>query len=68
MGFENMTPEERRAAGSKGGLANQKRHKWTPEEARTMGRKGGIAVAEKYGPEHMSELGRKGASKRDERA
>ncbi|MGN6623719.1 MAG: general stress protein, partial [Candidatus Nitrosocosmicus sp.] len=31
--------------------------KMTVEEA---GRKGGEAVVEKYGPEHMSEIGRKG--------
>src|SRR5919107_1701399 len=36
---------------------NKNKGKMTVEEA---GRKGGEAVVEKYGPEHMAEIGRKG--------
>ena len=60
-----MTPEERRAHASKGGKACVNRHRWTSDEARENGRKGGQAIVEKYGREHMAEMGRKGALKKE---
>ncbi len=41
-GFARMTPERRRALGSKGGRTSQERgtaHQWTVEEARDAGKK-----------------------------
>ena len=42
---------------TKDGKADKNKGKMTVEEA---GRKGGEAVVEKYGPEHMADIGRKG--------
>ena len=45
-GFAALTPDQRRALGSKGGRTAHERgtaHKWTAEEAREAGRKGGSA-------------------------
>ncbi|HXU23075.1 MAG TPA: hypothetical protein VN697_03485 [Tepidiformaceae bacterium] len=43
-GFANLSPKERTAVASKGGLAAQasgKAHRWTPEQAKAAGSKGG---------------------------
>jgi uncharacterized protein len=39
-GFASMTPEQRRAAGSRGGKAATHRHTWTSEEAQAAGKRG----------------------------
>jgi general stress protein YciG len=41
-------------------------HEWTQEEAKKAGHKGGRTVLERYGPEHYSEIGRKGGIARAE--
>jgi general stress protein YciG len=61
MGFEHMTPEERRAASSKGGKTSgqsKKHNRFDTHTAKIAGRKGGAA----HSPEHMAKLGRLGGS------
>lgn len=61
MGFEHMTPEERRAASSKGGKTSgqsKKHNRFNTHTAKIAGRKGGAA----HSPEHMAKLGRLGGS------
>ncbi len=56
-GFACMSPEKRRALGSRGGTKAQATGKvkhWTPEEAAIAGRKGGIAVSNDR--DHMSKI------------
>lgn len=62
-GFASLSPERRRELASQGGKAAQatgRTHRYTSETARQAGRKGGLAVVAKFGPEHMSEIGRSG--------
>jgi hypothetical protein len=49
-GVASLTPEQRRAISSKGGIASDQRgaaHEWTREEARIAGKKGGEAARSK---------------------
>lgn len=60
-GFGSFTPEARRRAASKGGLAADRkgtRHSFTPEEAREAGRIGGASVSQDR--DHMAKIGRLG--------
>lgn len=51
---DNLTPEQRREIGRKGGQAVSRNR----EHMASIGRKGGVAVSENR--EHMAEIGRKG--------
>ena len=53
-------PNDRETGTNAGGAETQAQETMTREEA---GRMGGVAVVEKYGPEHMAEIGRKGGQK-----
>lgn len=55
-GFAGMSTERRREACSKGGKAAAQKPGFLSE----IGTKGGNALMEKYGSEHMSEMGFKG--------
>lgn len=60
-----MTPEERRAAGQKGGKEAQKRktaHNWDHDEAVEAGRLGGLKIAKDK--RYMAKIGRKGGLQR----
>ena len=65
-GFAAMTPEQRRALGSKGGQAAHARgtaNKFTPESASVAGRKPHEnGTAHKWSSEEAREAGRKGGS------
>ena len=65
-GFAAMTPEERRALGSKGGKTAHERgtaNKFTPETASVAGRRPHInGTAHKWTSEEAREAGRKGGS------
>lgn len=65
-GFAGMTPEERRALGSKGGKTAHARgtaNKFTPETASIAGRRPHInGTAHKWTSEEAREAGRKGGS------
>ena len=63
-GFAAMTPEKRREAARKGGIAAHalgKAHVFTSEQARIAGSKGGIVTGQRY---DMEELGRRGGNTR----
>jgi uncharacterized protein len=69
IGFAAMSPEERKAAASRGGKEvhiQGRAHVFTPEEARAAGRKGGIACSADRAA--MAERGRKGGLARAENA
>ncbi|HUR69962.1 MAG TPA: KGG domain-containing protein [Candidatus Thermoplasmatota archaeon] len=60
-GFASMDEEEQREIASKGGEASG----GNPENLENVdrseaGRMGGEAVVDKYGPDHMAEIGKKG--------
>lgn len=60
-GFAALSPEARREAARRGGLAahaSGRAHEFTRDEARAAGRKGGARVSADR--EHMAEIGRKG--------
>lgn len=63
-GFSALTPEQRRAFGSKGGKkahANGRAHKFTPEQAREASlRVHAKGKAHRFTPEQAREAGRKG--------
>lgn len=65
-GFAAMTPDERRALGSKGGKTAHQRgtaNKFTPESASVAGRRPHInGTAHKWTSEEAREAGRKGGS------
>lgn len=65
-GFAAMTPEERRALGSKGGKTAHQRgtaNKFTPETASVAGRRPHVnGTAHKWTSEEAREAGRKGGS------
>lgn len=68
MGFDHLTPEERRAISSRGGKASQasgKGHSFTSEQAREAGRKGGKKTSADR--EHMAAIGRMGGKARAKR-
>ena len=61
-GLASADDKTKERVAKKGGEARAQ----DPESLAEAGRKGGEAVVEKYGPEHMSEIGRKGGEARSQ--
>jgi len=63
-GFAAMSPEKRREAARKGGIAAHRlgvAHEFTPEEAKVAGKRGGVRTSDLY---DMADLGKRGGNKR----